>query len=67
MPEQWTLSKECREQLVTWLKAHCPCSFDDPEQEFYRGLLWICQEEVNRAMARERQRTTERFLRPSPQ
>jgi hypothetical protein len=61
------LSYECRERLETWLRAHCPCSFDDPDREFYRGLLFICQEEVDRAIARERQRTTQRLQRPSPQ
>ncbi len=61
------LSYECRERLGTWLRAHCPCSFDDPDREFYRGLMFICQEEVDRAIARERQRITQRLQRPSPQ
>jgi hypothetical protein len=67
MPGKPRLSYECREELETWLRAHCPCSFDDPDREFYRGLLFICQEEVDRAIARERQRITQRLQRPSPQ
>jgi hypothetical protein len=62
-----TLSYECREQMETWLRAHCPCAFDDPEREFYRGLLIICQEEVNRAIGRERAKVAERIRKPSDQ
>jgi hypothetical protein len=39
-----SLSYECREQLEACL-AHCPCAFDAPAREFYRGLLVICQGE----------------------
>ena len=67
MPREPGLSYEFHERLETWLRAHCPCAFDDPEREFYRGLLFICQEEVNRAIAGKRQRTTRRLQRPSPQ
>jgi hypothetical protein len=62
-----TLSYECREQMEAWLRAHCPCAFDDPNREFYRGLLVICQEESIRAIARERSRAAERLRKPSDQ
>jgi hypothetical protein len=61
-----SLSYECREQLAAWLRAHCPCAFDDPEREFYRGLLVICNEEVLRALARARDQAIDR-LKPSDQ
>jgi hypothetical protein len=62
-----TLSYDCREQMEAWLRAHCPCAFDDPGREFYRGLLVICQEEVNRAIAKERAKVAERIRKPSDQ
>lgn len=61
-----SLSAECREQLEAWLRAHCPCAFEDPQREFYRGLLVICNEEVLRAVAKAKSRAIER-LKPSEQ
>jgi hypothetical protein len=61
-----SLSYECREQLEAWLRAHCPCAFDDPGREFYRGLLVICNEEVLRAVAKSKSKTIDR-LKPSDQ
>jgi hypothetical protein len=58
-----TLSRDCREQFAAWLTEHCPCAFDDPRREFYRGILVICQEEVNRQL----HGYAERAQRPSPQ
>lgn len=62
-----SLSYECREQIEVWLRAHCPCAFDDPAREFYRGLLVICEEEVARAIARERGRVVQDITKPSNQ
>jgi hypothetical protein len=62
-----SLSYECREQMEVWLRAHCPCAFDDPDREFYRGLLVICQEEVDRTIARERSRAVRDITKPSDQ
>jgi hypothetical protein len=61
-----SLSYECREQMEAWLRAHCPCAFDDPQREFYRGLLVICNEEVLRAAAKARAQAIEK-LKPSEQ
>jgi hypothetical protein len=62
-----SLSYECREQMEAWLRAHCPCAFDDLDREFYKGLLTICQLEVERAIARERGRAIGDITRPSEQ
>ena len=62
-----SLSYECREQMEAWLRAHCPCAFDDPEREFYKGLLEICRLECERAIARERTRAVRDITRPSEQ
>lgn len=62
-----SLSYECREQMEAWLRAHCPCAFADPGREFYRGLLVICQEEVDRAIGRERSRAVRDITKPSDQ
>jgi hypothetical protein len=62
-----TLSYECREQMEVWLRVHCPCAFDNPECEFYLGLLAICQEEVDRAIAQERGRAVQDITRPRDQ
>jgi hypothetical protein len=62
-----TLSYECREQMEAWLRAHCPCAFDDPSREFYKGLLTICQLESERAVARERSRAVRNITKPSDQ
>lgn len=53
------LSFECVERFDAWVRAHCPCAFDDPKQEFFRGLLFICEEEVLAAVGRERERLSE--------
>ena len=53
--------------MEAWLRAHCPCAFDDPEREFYCGLLVICQEEVNWAIGRERSRAVRDITKPSDQ
>lgn len=42
---------ECREELAAWFRAHCPCAFDDPQFEFYRGTLFIIEREVERHRA----------------
>ena len=62
-----SLSYECREQFEVWLRAHCPCSFDDPEHEFYKGLLTICQLEIERAIRKERARAMNNLSKPSDQ
>jgi hypothetical protein len=62
-----TLSYECREQMHAWVLAHCPCAFDDPQREFLRGLLVICQEESERAVARERSKAVRDITKPSDQ
>lgn len=67
MPHKWALSYECIEQLETWLRAHCPCAFDDPKREFFRGLLFVCEEEVRAAVQRERKCWIEQLKQPSPQ
>ena len=62
-----TLSYECREKMEAWLRAHCPCAFDDPSREFLRGLMVICQEESSRAVAKERSRSVRDLTKPSDQ
>jgi hypothetical protein len=62
-----TLSYECREQTEAWLRAHCPCAFDDPRREFYKGQMAICQLEVERAIAQERSRAVRDISKPSDQ
>ena len=59
MPAEPALSDECVERFEAWVRAHCPCAFDDPKLEFFRGLLFICEEEVLAAVARERARLFE--------
>jgi hypothetical protein len=53
--------------MEAWLRAHCPCAFDDPSREFYEGLLTICLLESERAVERERARAGERLRKPSDQ
>jgi hypothetical protein len=65
--EQRALSYECVERFEAWVRAHCPCAFDDPKQEFFRGLLFICEEEVLAAVARERARLLLTLRMPSNQ
>ncbi len=61
------LSYECIERFEAWVRAHCLCAFDDPKQEFFRGLLFICEEEVLEALRRERTRVQELLQKPSLQ
>lgn len=65
--ETGVLSYECIERFEAWVRAYCPCAFDDPGREFYRGLLFICEEEVTRALGRERARLSEQLRAPSHQ
>ena len=67
MPKPRIISYECVEQFETWLRAHCPCAFDDPKREFFRGLLFICEEEVMRSLSRERNRIFEELKKTSLQ
>jgi hypothetical protein len=61
------LSDECIERFEVWVRAHCPCAFEDPGCEFFRGLLFICEEEVLAAVQRERQRLSELTKKVSTQ
>ena len=61
------LSYECIERFDAWVRAHCPCAFEDPRCEFFRGLLFICEEEVQAAVSRERQRLAELTRKASTQ
>ena len=62
-----TLTYETIERFEAWVRAHCPCAFDDPKRECFRGLLFICEEEVRAAVERERNRVVARVIEPSPQ
>lgn len=62
-----TLSHECVERFEAWVRAHCPCAFDDPKREFFRGLLFICEEEVLAAASRERERLQQLMAKPGRQ
>ena len=66
-PDKPALSYECREQTEVWRRAHCPCAFDEPGREFYRGLLEITRMEVERAIRAERARVVEGMTKPSDQ
>ncbi len=48
--EQQPVSRECVEQLHTWVFAHCPCALEQ-EPQFLPGLIVIVEEEeVGRAL-----------------
>ena len=61
------LTYECIERLEAWVRAHCPCAFDDPQREFLRGLMFICEDEVHGALERERARLMNDLHNPSLQ
>jgi len=61
------LTYECREATEAWMRAWCPCAFDDPEREFYKGVLAIVEMEVERALKEERSRVIRDVTRPSEQ
>jgi hypothetical protein len=65
MTKRYAFSATYIEQLHVWLKVHCPCSLEDPE--FVNGLLVLGEEEVLRALAKERHRLYRELLRPSKQ
>ena len=48
------LSDVFQETLEAWIRAHCPCVFDDPQREFLLGLMFLVEEEVNRAAEGQR-------------
>jgi len=66
-PDRPALSYECREQTEVWLRAHCPCAFDQEGHEFYRGLLEITRMEVERAIRAERAKVVRDVTKPSDQ
>jgi hypothetical protein len=48
------VSEEGFHTLAEWVRTHCPCALED--REFLRGLLFIVDEEIERALGRERER-----------
>jgi len=66
-PEKLLPSYECREELAQWMRQCCPCSMDDPDRVFYLGVLAICETEVERRLAKERERVAGMVRRPSEQ
>ncbi len=61
------LSYECRNRLHQWVRAYCPCVVEDAKQEFHRGLLFILEEEVERAVDVERDRFRKSLMEPCRQ
>ena len=62
-----SLSYECREATEAWMRACCPCSFEQPGREFYRGILAIVEMEVERAIKEERAKVIRDVTKPSDQ
>jgi hypothetical protein len=52
---------------MEWVRAYHPTSFDDPQQEFLRGLLFILEEEVCRVAAEQRCWMMQRIMKPCKQ
>jgi hypothetical protein len=59
------LSSECLEQLDTWVCAHRV--LDSERGEFLAGLWVIVEDEIERAVRRERALLRERLQLPIPQ
>ncbi|MCI0459842.1 MAG: hypothetical protein L0Z62_23070 [Gemmataceae bacterium] len=65
MLKQLKLSPQCLEQLDTWVRAHR--SADLRHMEFLAGLWVIVEDEMERAVLRERGLLHERLQAPSSQ
>jgi len=48
-PETQVLGHERKERLEAWMKAHCPCAFNDPG--FLPALMAIVEAEVRMELA----------------
>lgn len=60
------VSRECVEQLHTWVIAHCAAALLE-EPEFLPGLIAIVKLETDRALQDERSRVHRRINNPSEQ
>jgi len=45
------LTRECVEQLQTWVRVNCPCAMEN--EEFIPGLICIVEMEVETALDRQ--------------
>jgi hypothetical protein len=59
------LSRECLEQLLTWIHANCPCALEN--DEFLPGLWVIIEEEVEQALRRRAAERMKQLETPSLQ
>ncbi len=59
------VSRECLEQLHTWVIVHCASALEEPE--FLPGLIAIVKLESDRALQDERARVLRRINKPCEQ
>jgi hypothetical protein len=60
------ISYECMETIAQWVSANCCVLLTEEDgREFVRGLYFIVEEEVKRALTRERDSVRGRLRRAS--
>ena len=65
MKKKPRLSRECLEQLHTWIYAHCPCALEN--DEFFPSLWVIVEDEVEQALRRRAAERLKQLTTPSMQ
>jgi hypothetical protein len=65
MQKKPRLTRECLEQLHTWVHAHCPCALEN--DDFLPGLWVIIEDEVEQAVQRQAAERWKQFESPSLQ